>query len=344
MVNQRRSATEAVIFLIVMTSGCSGLSDDVQQFQSALDPSPQLLIVPAYYADSSHESDFQRIATSSAAHVIVNAGCDYTGIAFCDIGGGPASSNNTYLESKINYLHQHGKRVFGYVWTGGVPPNNPSEYRDTYAIYADIDRWQEYANGQLDGIFLDGASRSETSQGGVAQAESLADYVSNSFDYNSYFGGNSGLGRAIFNWGNIPSMPSYMMPYLECTLERPLHVSYWHTYVVREDSAAAFTGSFPVWAQDRYDQGHFAVIIHNSNALGTDVSNILTTAANWNSANVFVTDASDYSRMPNSNVWDVEVDEWGGQSFPYGAAPGGYFPIRDSGQCPAPSSGTPTFP
>jgi len=308
------------------------------------------------------------IEQSSAWGVVVNAGCDYTGILdapnHCAIGGGPGPSVNSYLQGKIAELHAAGKHVYGYVWTGGVPLTAPTAYRSTNDIMNDVWYWYQYSvatgggpGALVDGIFLDGADRRSTTVDGVAQAESIAFYVAQTTTFRE--GNLQGWGQSIFNWGNIPhdtSSGNYLMPYLDCTLELIAEPGQegpevWNRYVVREDFTNQFSGQFPDFLQGRYYPDHFVAIAHNFDENNNDMHALINIAADWNAGNIFVTErgAPYYDAMPNDNVWSTEEYETSmGFYYAFGADLWDQtYETQANGQCPAwdpENPPTPSYP
>jgi hypothetical protein len=373
---RRDRILSGAILVAALACGCSNATPSIEERRSAVtsDFWPGI-IVPAYWTDSTHDTDFANVEQSVAWGAIVNAGCDYTGTidpttGSCAIGGGPGPQTDSYIQSKIKELHAWGKHVYGYVWTGGIPVPTPTRpataYRSTYDIMYDIWYWYQYSvaagggsDALLDGIFLDGADRSETSVGAVQQAEWIALYVAQNTTFQD--GQLHGWGQSIFNWGRFPDsqnmMPSYMMPYLDCTL---VDMSYdsqqggiagWNRYVVRETAAPNFAGSLPSWARGRYYPDHFIAIVHDSSSAATDVPGIITTAVNWNAGNVYITNQPGYDSLANSTVWTEEQNDTWGNSFeyPYGASNWDQDNLSTytSGQCPPvdrDNPPTPTFP
>jgi hypothetical protein len=335
--------------LVVIVTGVFGCGydrpeDNLQVVQSELGViRPGGIVVPAYFG---LDNDFTEISGPHSPTLpeiaIVNAGCDYTGqkdeTDHCLIAGGPGPSRNNFIHDKIIYLRQRGVKVFGYVYTGGVPLGAPTAYRATGDAYLDMVYWfNNYVDNdnpltRLNGIFFDTADRASTS--GVGSAAYLAHWAS---IYTNWSGtavgeqGQSTQGRSIFNWGRTAMEASMMQSYFDCLLLKNSNSTTggWNYFVLQENYASTFMAPgyyMPTWARNKYDPTHFMTIIHDSNPDGTDVHSIISRArTTWNSAYAYVTDdlqvPNPYDAAPAPAVWNAQASEAGNTSYNFGTAP-----------------------
>jgi hypothetical protein len=276
--------------------------------------------------------------------------------------------NDTNLVNRIAQLHSYGIYVYGYVWNGGIPVDNPAAYRTTADVSQDIARWVEYGTASgvpLDGIFFDGAYR--YSGGSVPQAEYLVDTVATGLEYGrAFFGaGNGADGKAVFNWGDTPCDPSCVLPscdpvnncptsylqqYIDCTARRGT-IYPWTVFVLQEKAEMAYRGLgvTPPWMQNRYNPGHFMNIIHDADPNGSYLGFDFAKSYDLNAGNIYVTNlaANPYGDAPSDFIWGQEwqaAHYYNNQGYPVTYQYGVYDDILTGSSCPSPSSATPAFP
>src|SRR5579871_292970 len=296
---------------VLVLGGCIGdPGPDAEQKRGALS-SYQLahsITIPAYFAqDGTATPDFQRIAywgeddgsgdPIPVAYTIVNAGRDWNGDDAGDpntsdhlVHGGPGfrdspSIPSSYVQGQVTYLANNGTISFGYV----------SLYyqRTTQQIEDDINAW--IGNYGVEGIFFDEAARDDSkNEGGIGRARFFANYARQQFTAAGRAGKN-----VMFNYGGIDD---YLEGFIYCTrMDSPTWPGVYYVtaetdqtdYLFNQDLIATYNAVAP-WL-DTYWLGRFLHIIYSEDAAESQLTNIMTTSAQRNAAQVYITD------LPNPN-------------------------------------------